>query len=372
MNLKDIENLKIYEIIAGSYAYGTNTEESDIDLRGIFVLPNDFFLSMTDPIKQVSDEKNDTTFYELRRYFELAKDCNPNITEMLYSPSDCTKIVSPEMDRILSERNIFISKKAYHSFSGYAFAQVKRSRGQNKWVNNPQSETPPDKLDFCWFVDVPRVGKLQIRLYETCSAVSVENDGMPCRPIPIKQANIDLSQYNAAKMEHMEHVYRLYEYEGRARGVFRGVSQQLVVESIPFDDEWFYFSGLLIYNEPGYSAACKDWKNYWTWKKERNEARYRTQEAGEVDFDSKNMQHCMRLLWSGRNILENGEPIVRFSGEKLQHLRDIRSGKYTHDQLMEWIEEEMRKLDKIKESSDLPESSDFNKINKLYREIIGV
>ena len=375
MNLKGIEKFKMYEIVAGSVAYGTSTKDSDLDLRGIFALPNDMFLSMTNPIKQVSGTTSDTTFYELRRYFELAKDCNPNIIEMLYSPEDCIKLKTPDMENILANRDLFISARAYYAFSGYAFAQSKRSRGKNKWVNNPKPKVPPDKMDFCWVI---MMGK-----NDPCflgdnnrSAGAVEDllkkNIMPMRPVRIREALVDLSEYSVAGLEHVENMYRLYHYGKNAKGVFHGHNQQLVVGSIPMDDEWNKFNGFLIYNEQAYEAAHKDWKNYWNWKKERNEVRYRTQEAGEIDYDSKHMQHCMRLLWSGRNILENGKPIVRFSGKKLQYLRDIRSGKYTHEELMEWIAEEMVVLDKLKESSNLPKSSDFNKINNLYRETIGV
>lgn len=373
MNVEQLKksNSIIFECIAGSRAYHTHNEESDTDIRGIFVLPTDAFLSMKDPIKQVSDATNDTTFFELRRYFELAKNCNPNIIEMLYSPDDCINFASPQMKILLDNRDLFISQKAYHSFSGYAFAQIKRAKGQNKFVNNPKSEDPPDKMDFCWYI--PATSSGIVRLEENLFNKELKNKlhTAPFRPILVKEAKIDLSRFNAAKMEHLENAYRIYDYADNAKGVFRGPNQQLAVESIPLDDEWKRFAGLIIYNEQAYKAAHKDWKNYWMWKKERNESRYRTQEAGEVDFDSKNLQHCVRLLWSGKNIIENGKPIVRFSGARLQKLRDIRNGKYSYNELMELVSEEMAMLDKIKKTSYLPKTCDFNKINKLYREIIG-
>ena len=60
-----------------------------------------------------------------------------------------------------------------------------------------------------------------------------------------------------------------------------------------------------------------DWKNYWTWIKERNPNRWIAQEKGEINYDTKNMQHCIRLLLSTKNILTKGEPIVRFEGDTL-------------------------------------------------------
>jgi len=73
----------------------------------------------------------------------------------------------------------------------------------------------------------------------------------------------------------------------------------------------------MIYNDNEYQKAMIDWKNYWTWIKERNPNRWIAQEKGEINYDTKNMQHCIRLLLSTKNILTKGEPIVRFEGDTL-------------------------------------------------------
>lgn len=376
MNLEQLEKsgMIIFRAIAGSQAYGTNTPESDTDIRGAFIFPNEAYLGLTEPVQQVSDKTNDVTFYSLKRMFELLSTANPNMVELLYLPDECVLEVHPIMAKLIENRHLFISKKTYHSHSGYAFAQIKRAKGQNKWVNNPQPETPPDRLDFCWIIPVfnqQNGPEALLGQYET-------PDLQPFRPLPLKEWNGigreygDLSEYHAAGLEHVPNAYRLYWYGKDAKGVFRGEHQQLVVESIPMDDEWKKFRGILIYDGGAYQRARKDWKNYWTWKKERNEARYRSQEAGEIDYDAKNMMHCMRLLWSGKNILLHGEPIVRFEGEKLQVLRDIRAGKFSHAQLMEWTEQEMAELEELKEWSTIPHSVNQKEINRLYRELIDM
>jgi hypothetical protein len=220
----------------------------------------------------------------------------------------------------------------------------------------------PNRLDFCHiiytdnFTEDTHVGK------------------MPARPKPLIGDSFlgDLSRFHVAKLERVPNTYRLYFYNKNAKGVFRGEHQQLVCESIPFDDEWTKFVGLLIYDDTAYEHAKKDWKNYWEWKKNRNEARYRSQEAGTIDYDAKNMLHCVRLLWSGKNILLHGEPIVRFEGKQREFLLDIRRGKFTHSELMELMEKEMAEMLDIKNSSTIPDSVDQKAINSLYKEIIGV
>jgi hypothetical protein len=146
-------------------------------------------------------------------------------------------------------------------------------------------------------------------------------------------------------LEHTRDVFRLYHYGPEAKGVFRGDEavgglggQALVCESIPTEDEWSKLFGLLIYNQDAYKDACGDWERYWTWRANRNEARWASEAGEKFDYDAKNLSHCMRLLWSGENLLKYGEPIVRFSGEKLEDLRRIRAGNLQYEEIMAKVE----------------------------------
>jgi len=361
---------KLFETVAGSHAYGTSTPESDVDVRGVFQMPIKEMLSLNPPPNRVADKKSDIEFHELEKFFHELLKCGPNVIELLYMPEDCIRLMTPKMEKIIANRDHFISQKCFHSFSGYAVAQIKRAKGQNKWINNPQPETPPDKLDFCWVIDATdyEMAHETIRMKRSAQKF-IDANIFPMRPVPAKEwrtYSTDLNSCHVAKLEHTENLYRLYNPPG-AKGVFR--NGNLVVESIPKEDEWNWFRGLLIYNKPAYEAAKRDWKNYWEWKKNRNEARYRTQEAGEIDYDCKNLCHCFRLLWSGINILEAGEPIVRFTGTKLDELMKIRNGDYTHAELMEWVEQEMAHLDRVKSRTTLKREVDRRIINELYLEI---
>jgi hypothetical protein len=89
-----------------------------------------------------------------------------------------------------------------------------------------------------------------------------------------------------------------------------------------------------------------------------------------VQGNSKNMLHCFRLLYSGKNILTFGSPIVRFEGKQREFLMDIRRNKFTYEYLMELVEKEMKELDELKETSTLPWGCDVTKVNELYLELI--
>lgn len=97
MNEKEIaEQNKILLIKSGSFLYGTNLPESDEDFLGISIFPKEYYLGLKECkevdcslISKDSDGKNnsdavDKKFYEIKNYFKLAAQGNPNIQEMLF------------------------------------------------------------------------------------------------------------------------------------------------------------------------------------------------------------------------------------------------------------------------------------------------
>ena len=156
MTRDDIQNLLIYEVVSGSQAYGTSTPESDVDYRGIFKLSNEEFLTLPIlikgksefPLREISSEDGeDSKYFELRKFLQMAGNCSPICLELLFTPKDFIKLITPIGQELINHRNIFITKKVYYSFVEYAVAQIKRAKGQNKWINCRQPETPPNKLN---------------------------------------------------------------------------------------------------------------------------------------------------------------------------------------------------------------------------------
>src|SRR5437588_11318860 len=103
--------LIIFEVNAGSRAYNLNTPASDTDTRGIFMLPRADYLRVSAIPQQACDQKQDTIYYELRRYMELAADCNPNIIELLWTDESDIRLCAPPMRELLGRRHLSISKK---------------------------------------------------------------------------------------------------------------------------------------------------------------------------------------------------------------------------------------------------------------------
>lgn len=288
--------------------------------------------------------------FSLKRFLELALQANPTLIELLYMPEECVRFIHPAFQLVLDHRNEFLTMRAYDSHVKYAQAQIRKARGRNKWINQPQPKKPPAIEEFCWFIPLN------------------QGNRPPYRPVPLLDAGVNLKQCRASSVEHSYQTYRLYDYRDIERdGVIRG--GQVFCESIPLDDEVQRCVGLLIFNEGEFNRARRDHKNYWTWRKNRNESRWVNQESGLLDYDAKNMAHMFRLLYSAKRILTQGEPLVRFTGERQQFLRSILDGKHTYEDLMSQAEELSHEVEQAKNECHLPEKPDSAVAESLLRTV---
>ena len=111
--------------ISGSYAYGLNNENSDIDIRGVALNSKSDILGLSN-FEQFINQETDTTIYGMKKFINLMSQCNPNIIEMLYCRDEDYLYISEIGQLLLDNRDMFLSQRACASFSGYALAQIKR------------------------------------------------------------------------------------------------------------------------------------------------------------------------------------------------------------------------------------------------------
>jgi len=134
--------LKTYR---GSLTYGTNItkqeakdtifEESDVDSHGICVPPRDYLLSwdfVWGDKRFEQYEEGEYTCFSLLKYIQLAMNCNPNIIEMLFVEPKFILFVDPIGQRLIDNRHIFLTKKAKHTFGGYAYSQIQKIKSKKR------------------------------------------------------------------------------------------------------------------------------------------------------------------------------------------------------------------------------------------------
>lgn len=130
----DIKKHTILEVLHGSHAYGLANEESDIDIRGVAIPPRPYFTGFVHGFEQYRSKVEDIEIHNIRKFFRLAANCSPNFLGILYVPERCLRKVTPWGERLIENRQLFLSKKAKFSFSCYALSQL-RLIGDHRYYN---------------------------------------------------------------------------------------------------------------------------------------------------------------------------------------------------------------------------------------------
>lgn len=76
--------------------------------------------------KEIKKNEWDIVVYEARRFIELLARGNPNVLMMLWLEPNHYINITNSGQMILDNKNLFVGKHAYHSFTGYAYGQLHR------------------------------------------------------------------------------------------------------------------------------------------------------------------------------------------------------------------------------------------------------
>lgn len=109
----------VLELVYGSHAHGTNTPTSDIDTRGVYLLPNDSFLGLGRPQTTWEHKPTDTVFWELGHFVQLLCKGNPNIVGMLYTPIDCVLDHHQIANDLVLHRSLFLTQEFRRAYMGW-------------------------------------------------------------------------------------------------------------------------------------------------------------------------------------------------------------------------------------------------------------
>ncbi len=330
MTIKDLKDngLILLECVSGSHAYGLATPTSDNDIKGVFYLPRGQYFGL-DYIPQVNDATNDQVYYELGRFVELLLKNNPTALEILATDEAHVLFRHPIMEQF--QLADFLSKKCKNTFAGFALSQIKKAKGLNKKIHNPMDKERKSPLHFCY---VPHYqGSTPLIKYMENNHLKPEYFGLTNTP--------NMHNYYTA----------FYNENGSYKGVLSSNnSNELSLSSIPKGEKPLTH---IFYNQNGYSSYCKDYKEYWDWVEKRNEDRYQNSIEHGKNYDAKNMMHTIRLLLTALEIGTTGN-LTTFCKNR-EELLAIKSGNYTYEKLISWVNQLMDECNSAFKSSDLQE-----------------
>ncbi|MBL3655656.1 nucleotidyltransferase domain-containing protein [Fulvivirga sediminis] len=334
--LKD-KGLIIYECLSGSHAYGLATEHSDEDIKGVFVLPEEEYFGL-DYVDQVSDESNDIVYYELRRFVELLTKSNPGALEMLYSPDDTILHIHSAFEPLRKLQ--LLSKKCQDTFGGYAATQVRKAKGLKKKIVNPVEKERKGVLDFCF--------------------VAAGQGAIPVGDY-LKAHNMEASNCGLAKISHMHDVYGLYYGNNTFKGIVQSNdSNDVTLSSVPKGMQPLAY---MSFNKSGYSAYCKEYKDYWHWVEKRNDQRYQNTLDHGKNYDAKNMLHTFRLLQMCKEIGETSQLKVR--RDDRDFLLRVKQGEFEYHDLLTQAKGIIEALPACYSMSELPSEPDRKMLNHI-------
>lgn len=182
--------------IFGSYLYGTNTENSDRDYKGIYIPEkNDCYLNLiknsvnattsNDSVKNTNQDI-DEEIYSIQYFMKLAQNGEMIVLDMLHAPDDMLLINTPIFQKLRKNKSKFYSKNlsgyldyirkqtAKYSIKGerlLAMEDVLKvlRKGMLSSVTEPRLNLIWDQLpvnEFCRFIDNPKEPRR--KHYECC------------------------------------------------------------------------------------------------------------------------------------------------------------------------------------------------------------
>jgi predicted nucleotidyltransferase len=351
--------------VAGSRAYGMHTATSDIDMKGLCIPTKEyrdgfvnrfeqadkkshfepFFETLTDEEKVAARKYGlEGSVYDIRKFFKLAADNNPNILDALFCRDEEVRVLTPVGKKLRENRELFLSTKCRWTFSGYAHAQLKRIKTHRKWLLNPPTHKPTrEEFELS---DKTTISNEQFRAVE--AALKKKMDGW----------EIDFGQLDeAGKMYIQSQISdRLTELEITSDSKFGAAAR-----SLGYTENFIY----MLQKEREYKGALTHWKQYQEWKRSRNEKRAELE--AKHGYDTKHGSHLVRLLRMCREIMEEGKVLVY--RPDAQELLAIRAGEWSYDKLVEFAESEDKAMAALYKTSPLPRSPDLKKLDALCIEL---
>ena len=301
--------------VSGSYGYGTNREGSDVDFRGITLnLPSDL-IGFTE-FEQFEDRATDTVIYSFNKIINLLISCNPNTIEILGIDENEYVIKTDVGQKLLDNKDMFLSKRAAASFGHFADAQLRRL----------QNAIARDKLP------------------------QVEREGHILRSVQNA-----LDDFNRKQSLGGLGKTRVYIDDAVTEGLDKEIFIDGEMKHLP----------VRVYSE------MMNTMNTVIREYDKIGKRNRKKDDNHLN---KHAMHLVRLFMMGTDILKNGLIRTRRPDEELRLLRSIREGTFMvdgrlTDDFYKIVSEYETRYQEAERKSKLPDNPDMERIEKFVESV---
>lgn len=377
----DLKDRTIFLTLAGSRAYGFANPDSDYDYRGVAIPPLDSYIgvmgkwehSVDDKTKHVwthykgiVEDEADMQVYELCKFIRLAAECNPSIIEVLFTDPSTHLICHPVMNKLLENKHLFLSKQAKARFCGYAVSQLNRIKRHKRWLDNPPTHKP-ERSEFGLPEHKPipldQIGAAQSMIQKRLDEFMIEMTDLPEHLRIEVKTGVTKMVKGIWLAINPEISYPVDALDAQAKWESHDDAMKDLISRYEGYSENFL---AILSCEKRYQSAKREWDQYQTWLKNRNPDRASLE--AKFGYDTKHAAHLVRLIRMAREILETGE--VKVLRPDAEEIREIRKGKWTYEQIVEFADKEDENLIEVAKNSKLPRNPDIHAIHELTYEMV--
>lgn len=343
-----MQNRILFQSIYGSHLYGTSTPESDRDFKQIHINPTDVLLTgkYSGCINYNTNAKGKNTAQdvdfeskELRHFIKEALSGQTYALDLVFTPDHLITMRSKEWDEIAANKHKLVSNNV-KPFIGYVESQA------SKYSNKGEKILELDK--FLGYVRESNI------LTEGMSAKEAENFianyGIKG---PITRSGLTLREVISAIDISDMRFFKVAPYIHYGKSLGKDANG---VEMFEPDREEDYLFG----PNCSFPLSRRFVEVYPVLLEKRKAFGRRAEEAAKNGgVDLKAYYHALRIVWQLEDYLNTGK--MEFPSPRVQHLRDIRAGKYNRDEIEEWIAREIDRVTQI--PNNLPDA-DFDYWNE--------
>lgn len=305
----------IFLTLGGSYSYGTNVETSDVDVRGCALNSESDLLGLTS-FEQVVNTQTDTTIYAFNKLVSLLLNCNPNTIEMLGCKPEHYFYISDIGREMIANRKMFLSKRAVHSFGGYANQQLRRL--ENALARDRLSQARREEHILNSMKGAVKSFESRYTIFENGSIV-------------------------------------LYTDESSREDLDREIFADIQLKKYPVRE---------------FNSVINDLTNVIGTYERLNHRNHKKDD----EHLNKHAMHLIRLYLLCLDILEK-EDIVTYRGDDLPLLMSIRKGDYQLEdgtyrpEFFEMVSDFEKRLNYAKQNTSLPDNPDMEKVEEFVMSV---